>query len=141
MGNQSVTVSEVSSIPSDAIDVNFPRDFPAFYKDYNSISALATGLNAFCRQSLTGNSPDNFKTTGFARFGGYSLVHTGGTISMAYGIILCFYLPVQDAYAFQLAYVDNNTHNGLYWRAKLVSDISTTELDWTGITWKKVTSV
>lgn len=64
MGNQSVTVSEVSSIPSDAIDVNFSGDFPAFYKDYNTLEGLATGLVARGLNNSTTINADNLLDTG-----------------------------------------------------------------------------
>ena len=65
-------------------------------------------------------------------------MYSGGTISMAFGVLLCFVLPVNDAYACQLALIDNPGSKGLYWRLTTISAGET--LDWSTVTWNKVTS-
>ena len=88
MGNQSVTVSEVSSIPSDAIDMNFPGDFPAFYKNYSTLGSLASAVGGFNIGWTTISIGANVKTKLFTadiarpfivviRNAGYSCVFMG----------------------------------------------------------------
>ena len=72
------------------------------------------------------------------RFGGYTLTHTGGSVSNVFGFCITLALTnANDYYYAQTVFSFND--NNLYFRNKVIYASDT--MDWTGVVFKKVTSV